>query len=502
MAVERTGRTRGTRRSGVGLTSENRSPGWRTGTSRWVTTGAVALLTAVSVGCGGPADGLTATSPESGRADTGSVGPGADGGGTLAVSGVDGVEVHTLAEGLVADPMLAIDHRTDTVYAVWTAREPSHEDHADHADHADDGHVAHQQHLDDEAPAQLHLAASRDGGRTFADPVRVDGPDPVAGFTADPRSDRPTQVVVTDDGAVHVVWVATRPIEGEPRPANDLRIASSRDGGRTFEPPRQVVSDEQAEVWRPGFHRAIVAPDGALHIAFLATPEEADTVGRSVRVVTSRDEGRSFQPGEALTTSTCQCCPVSLAVRADGRIALAWRHIFPQADGTVVRDNVAAFSHDGGSTWSPFTTINDDGWLMEGCPHSGPALATGPDGRLHVAWYTGRQDDAGVRFVREGSDETFEAPTSLVSEGFFPVTQPALDVAPDGTAWIAWDDQREDEPTVWLARVAPDGAVTGGETPIAAGRSPRVAITAEHTLVTWHEPGSLKVAVVSPDRHD
>jgi hypothetical protein len=478
----------------------------RTGTQRRTVAVAVALLAAVTASCGGTADGLSAASAQGGRTAGDEPRPVPAGGagdrdGSSEIERLPGladVEVRTLAEGAVSDPMLAVDHDAGTVYAVWTARGPVHDDHTDHTEHTDAGsHGGHE--VDDEGPAQLHLAASDDGGRTFSDPVRVDGPDPVAGFSADPRSDRPTQVVVTHDGAIHVVWVATRPIEGEPRPANDLRIATSRDGGRSFEAPRQVVSDEQAELWRPGFHRAIVGPDGALHIAFLATPEEEGTVGRSVRVVTSHDDGRTFQPGEPLTTSTCQCCPVSLAAREDGRIALAWRHIFPQEDGTVVRDNVAAFSHDGGTTWTPFSTIHDDGWLMEGCPHSGPALATGPDGRLHVAWYTGRTDDAGVRFVREGADETFEAPVSLVSDGFFPVTQPALDVAADGSAWIAWDDQRDDEPTIWLARVSADGDVGGGDAPIAVGRSPRVAATGDHVLVTWHEPGRLQVAVVSPD---
>ena len=289
----------------------------------------IALIALGPAGCAG-----TPPEPLSERATTGA---------TAAVDPAAVAEVHTLAEGDVHDPMLAVDRTTDTVYAVWTAQgtdglDADHTGHDQHAAHHH-GHAGHEHHVGDpETTSRILLAVSSDGGRTFSPPVRVDGPDPVEGFAADPRSDRPTQVLVTPDAAVHVVWVATRPVEGQPRPANDLRIATSRDGGRTFATPRAVVPTEQAAIWNPGFHRAIVAPDGAIHIAFLATPEEGGTDGRSVRVATSRDVGASFQVGEALTTSTCQCCPVSMAANDEGRVTLAWRHIFWQEDGSPLRD--------------------------------------------------------------------------------------------------------------------------------------------------------------------
>jgi hypothetical protein len=262
-------------------------------TRRWGRALLVAVLAALLFGCGEVASGTSAV--------TTAERPGNQG------EGAEALEVRTLATGAVEDPLLALGVEDGTVYAVWTAREPVEGPGDVEAEHAGHGH-----HADGEpaTTATILLAVSHDAGRSFSEPVRVDGPDPVEGFSADPRSDRPTQVVVTQDGAVHVVWVATRPIEGEPRPANDLRIATSRDGARSFEAPRQVVSDEEAAIWRPGFHRAIAAADGAFHLAFLASPEEADTVGRSVRVVTSRDHGESFEQGEAFTTSTCQCCPV------------------------------------------------------------------------------------------------------------------------------------------------------------------------------------------------
>jgi hypothetical protein len=445
---------------------------------RWGGSLLVAVLAALLFGCGEVTSGTSAVT-------TGEA-PGNQ------REAAEPLETHALATGAVEDPLLALGP-DGIVYAVWTAREPVEEP----ADAAV-GHAGHHQHGDGgpATTATILLAVSHDVGRSFSEPVRVDGPDPVEGFAADPRSDRPTQVVVTHDGALHVVWVATRPIEGEPRPANDLRVATSRDGGRSFEAPRQVVTDEEAAAWRPGFHRATVAPDGAFHLAFLATPEEEDTVGRSVRVVTSRDHGASFEPGEAFTTSTCQCCPVSMAAREDGRLALAWRHIFVREDDAQVRDPAVVFSHDGGGSWTEIEPIHEDGWVMDGCPHSGPALRTGPDGSLHVAWYTGREGDPGVRYVRERDDGGFGEPITLASDGFFPVTQPSVDVAADGTAWVAWDDQREDDGTVWLAEVTPGGDVQRADAPLADGRNPRVLAVGEDVLVAWTAPDGLDVAVV------
>src|ERR1043165_5521543 len=182
----------------------------------------------------------------------------------------------------------------------------------------------------------LYLSASRDGGRSFAAPVKVnDDQRPVVhGMHS---------LAVAPDGRVYLAWLDERNVT-QPRPS------------------------EVAE----GHHMES---------------------NRELFTAYSTDGGRTFSPNRRVAAGACPCCKTRLAVGPGGRLYVGWRQVLPGD----FRHIAVASSTDGGETYSQPVVVSDDRWQIAGCPVSGPALAVGADGALRVLWYSeGQAGEAGL----------------------------------------------------------------------------------------------------------
>jgi hypothetical protein len=143
-----------------------------------------------------------------------------------------------------------------------------------------------------------------------------------------------------------------------------------------------------------------------------------------------------------------------------------------------VRAVVVARSADGGRTWGEPVAAQRDGWVIDGCPHAGPSMQVDAAGRVHVAWWTGKEGAAGVFYAHsDDGGRTFAAPTPMgVAEFSRPAhVQLAVDAAADGGARVvvAWDDGTARVPRV-VVRVSRDGGRTFGRA-LAASEGGRAA---------------------------
>jgi hypothetical protein len=225
--------------------------------------------------------------------------------------------------------------RDSTVYVGWTARD-------DAAPHA----------------TTLYLSASRDGGRTFSPPSKVND-------DAKPCVHGMHSLAVSGDGRVYVAWLDERNVEA-PKPSA---------GG-----PVHMHSESNREL-------------------FFAS---------------STDGGRTFTPNHKVAGEVCPCCKTSLAVGDDGRVYAGWRQVLPGD----FRHVAVASSNDGGLNFSAPTIVSDDRWEIKGCPVSGPALAAA-DGALRVLWYTaGEAGRPGIYWAesRDGG-RTFSPRQTLAETG-------------------------------------------------------------------------------------
>jgi hypothetical protein len=188
---------------------------------------------------------------------------------------------------------------------------------------------------------EIYLSASRDGGKSFAAPVKVND-------DQKPADHGMHSLAVAANGRVYVAWLDERNVA--PAPAKDMKMNESS-SGHHMESNRELFFSS------------------------------------------STDGGHSFSPNQRLATDVCPCCKTSLAVGKDGRVYVSWRQVLPGD----YRHIAVTSSSDEGKTFSSATIVSNDEWVLKGCPVSGAALSSDADGTLRVLWYAG--GDKGQRGI-------------------------------------------------------------------------------------------------------
>ena len=241
----------------------------------------------------------------------------------------------------------------------------------------------------------------------------------------------------------------TRPL-GKPH-TGDIRFVRSTDGGASFTDPFTVQRDRT-----PVTHRFDTLHADRAGRIYLAWIDERDAAaaraakrayrGAAIYYTVSTDEGASFRPDIKLADHTCECCRISLAEDAQGRVSAMWRHVFEPN----VRDHAIAILSPTGTRAVVERATTDD-WKIDACPHHGPGLAFDGSGRRHQVWFTGG-DEGGVFY---GAADGAGAPAKPVRLGGAQAEH--ADVAAVGTQVVAVWKEFDGEATRVTARVSHDG---------------------------------------------
>jgi hypothetical protein len=395
---------------------------------------------------------------------------------SLALAGCEagpGIEVGlmvTVAVSGATHPTAAVDPSTGTSYVVWVGGDGDSYD--------------------------VYLASAMRGGE-FGPPVRVND---LPGDAA-PHEQAPAQVAVGPEGNVYVLWQNNYRVEGRRFAASDLRLAVSRDGGRTFA-PAVFVNDDAGELPSSHtFHDIAIGADATVYVSWIDSRARDharaamigkhgheghgmgegahDLPGSEIRIAASRDGGRSFGASAVVDFDSCPCCRTSIAAGPDGTVYVAWRKIYPGE----VRDIVVARSAPGTLEFGESRAVHRDGWVFPGCPHAGPSLSIGGDGGLHAAWYTGEDERQGLWHTASyDGGRTFGGSTALQTAAWVPPSIVRLASA-DAFLLAAWDDRREDQARVRVAAIVADREprviATG------SGIAPSIAWGGDAGLVAW-----------------
>jgi len=247
----------------------------------------------------------------------------------------------------------------------------------------------------------------------------------------EPHGEAPPKLAWAPDGSLHALWVVGKVVPGRRFPVSALRHARSSDGGATWSSP-VTVTDDTLVFGSHNFHALHTAADGGIIAAWLDGRD-----GQSAAFLARSDDGGAtwgknvrISMGEA-----CPCCRTAIASAADGSVWVAWRSVL---DGDV-RDIVVARSRDGGRSFGEAKRVHADGWVFPGCPHAGPSLIADARGRLHIAWWTGKEGRAAAWYARADDGETFSAPMALSALDTPRPVHVQLAVSGD-TVLAAWDD--------------------------------------------------------------
>lgn len=361
-----------------------------------------------------------------------------------AVVGIIALAMGTLHPHAVARTTLAVPGRANAnvsmavsgslVAAVWSASAPA-------------------------GDTDVFSATSRDGGQTFAAPVRVNSTPGDARVNGEQPPRLALKARPSGVPEIVVVWT-TKGSAG-----TKLLQATSTDGGRTFAPSALVPGSDAAgnrgweavaagpgghffSVWLD--HRKLAAPDqtkmaGEHHHEGAAAPAAAKTTTApmdgvamaqlSQLYVTALDG--SIAP-QSVTGGVCYCCKTAVVAGPSNSLFLAWRHVY----AGNMRDIAFAASRDGGKTFSAPVRVSEDKWMLEGCPDDGPSMVVDGAGAVHIVWpavVTEKSGPVKALFYATSRDgRTFTPRRRLPTEG--QANHPQLAIDPSGVLAVAWDE--------------------------------------------------------------
>lgn len=158
-----------------------------------------------------------------------------------------------------------------------------------------------------------------------------------------------------------------------------MYVLKSTDGGATFSDTLRVNDEKLSR-----FPVLGLSYDGTLYLAYMAF--EAGDKNPHYMMTRSIDGGKTFSdPVKATGTApgeSCDCCPAKIVALGD-EVTLMFRN----NEGNL-RNVWASTSLDGGKTFTRSKKIDNSGWVINGCPATGPSAILSGD-TLTAVWMNG-----------------------------------------------------------------------------------------------------------------
>ena len=216
----------------------------------------------------------------------------------------------------------------------------------------------------------LYLSVSKDGGKSFAAPVKIndDQVPAVHGMHA---------LEVDQTGRIFFAWLDERYLKNVKQPEVKPMVMNQSENS----------SGEMKH--------------------------QHGEPNREVYFAVSTDNGKSFSANKRIAENVCPCCKVSMTTAPDGRLYVSWRQVL---EGDY-RHIAVTFSTDGGDNFSPLTIVSDDRWQISGCPVSGAAMTIDQNNTLKIIWYNaGKAGTPGIYQAESKDGGKNFAPRTLVSD--------------------------------------------------------------------------------------
>jgi hypothetical protein len=345
--------------------------------------------------------------------------------------------------------------------------------------------------------ADIYYSKSIDGGRTFESSVKVNSGDGNSWqWTPD--------IAVDDNGIIHVVWEDWRddadgeyiPVTGGIDGVNDSSIyySHSVDGGQIFSPPIRADDDNNRTV--QGGPSIALDSSQKIHIIWIDVRE---TVGGDIYYANSTDGGLTFNNHNKVNDVSKGSADPIFAVDANNVIYVVW---VDNRNDTTKPDIYFSKSTDGGISFGANKKLNDDGLPLthqgnpaiavgggligvvwddhrtpsglyfanstdEGnnfsvnkridddlatSPKSRPYIAMNKDRYISVAWMDKRAGDYDIYFANSSDGGVTFSPNQKVNDDIGSINQlPSLALR-NRTVYIAWNDERNGNPDIFLAR--------------------------------------------------
>jgi hypothetical protein len=217
-------------------------------------------------------------------------------------------------------------------------------------------------------------AISKDGGKTFGKTIAIPGSNNVQ-----PHGENMPKIIFKPSGEIIAVWGAANP---NPKNAYSGAVfySQSFDNGNTWNKARHLVRDS-AGIDQRYFDVALL-PNGEAAIVWLDNRKKTTAEGSALYFAETKGNA-GFENERLISEPCCPCCRTDLFVDSKNNIHILYRAIINDS----IRDMVHTISTDDGKTFSTPERISKDNWVINGCPHTGPAIAENKEG-IQLAWFT------------------------------------------------------------------------------------------------------------------
>lgn len=219
----------------------------------------------------------------------------------------------------------------------------------------------------------VKFAQSDDFGKTFGQPIEVS-----TSIGTNSHAEGMNKIAFKSDGSILVIFGLSKPLPNKPH-AGELWCTMLRPGAQEWSEPRPLHNDTTPGSGHSFFDMARL-PNGEIGCCWLDAAKSRR--GRPVHYAMT-SPGKMFSDEVVLDSIACQCCRTEIMVDGQNNINVAYRDIINDS----IRDMVVLVSRDGGLSFEPPVRISEDNWKVNGCPHTGPTLAS-INGGVRAYWFT------------------------------------------------------------------------------------------------------------------
>ena len=280
---------------------------------------------------------------------------------------------------------------------------------------------------------------SRDLGKNFAKPIAIN---PSAQKIAADGEARP-QIAIGTEGNIYLTW--TQDLK---TPSSDnVWFVRSINGGKSFDKP-YILHQDRPEITHR-FDALNVAPNGSVTVAWVDNRDliAANTVnkpydGAAIYYAVSSNRGVSFSVEQKLADSSCECCRIATTNKPDGTVVAMWRHVFAGSERDHMLAEIPQLTKAGQPISPPILKRATFGhWQIDGCPHHGPAIASGGEGKdwwgYHMAYFDGNDKKPGLYYSRMDGVAWASSPPKKFGNNKNQAGHPAL-LATSDQVWLVW----------------------------------------------------------------
>lgn len=400
-------------------------------------------------------------------------------------AGMAHADVISPADHIALAPDLAINAKGE-IALLWVDRSPE-EMQAKHEGGQHDNHLSY---------TDLYVAVSRDGGATFATPVKVNKE---AGVVWGQSVSRP-RIVAGPSGIWHVTYTANEVHPGINKTALTTHYTRSTDGAASFEAPRRLstlTDSDMSHMIHGGFASAaafgtiVAAPNGSVHAMWIDTrhmKSEGDT--GAMYGATSTDNGKTFAPDHELFASNiCPCCQFMAIADAQSNILVSARTI---TGDNIRQGSVARIDAKTGAVSTPVSTGGAP-WQIAACPLKPTTMAVSGD-KVFAAVYNGGEEKPGVMFSASTDGAKSFGPATHAHADAAVSDAPTI-AANDRHVLLAWHGKTNGPRRVFYRMYDLNGAPAGGITELATGPE-----AAQYPVASTRADGKFQIAWQSQNR--